>query len=170
MSWSLFVKQNRVDTAKCIDLSQFPSILNGVELSRLLGVLNGLTICTGHRDSHYVKMVQAKKGKILSPNGKIAAYVDNDCGTKTVRAAKCQVISRSVKCEACRLYQPNLRAIYNRWSKHREVDGSDTSSHTKDHYLTIPEKKARMACKADTCSRRGGKEAEGESYYCTGTG
>lgn len=88
-------------------------------------------------------MVQGKKGNILSPNVKIAAYVDNDCGSKMVCAPECQVMSHFVKCEACRLYQPNLRAIYNRWSKHRDVDGSDTSSHANNRYLTML-KKARM--------------------------
>ena len=66
----------------------------------LLSALNGLAICTGHQDLHYVKMVVAKKGKIFSPNGKIAAYVDDDCGTKTVHAAECHVITHSIKCDA----------------------------------------------------------------------
>ena len=33
--------------------------------------------------------------------------------------------------------------IYNRWSKQRGFDGSDTSSHTNDRYLNTP-KRAKM--------------------------
>ena len=143
-SWSLFVRQNRVDTTKSRALKLFPSNLNSVTLLKLLNTLNGLSICAGHSDSHYVKMVLAKKGKVLSPNGKVAAYVDDDCGSKTVRASDCELICPSIKCDACKSYRVNLRAMYNRWSKHHAVDGSDTSSHTNDRYLSTPEKKTRM--------------------------
>ena len=61
-------------------------------------------------------------------------YVDDDCGSKTVRASDCELICPSIKCDACKSYRANLRAMYNRWSKHRAVDGSDTSSHTNDRY------------------------------------
>lgn len=99
-----------------------------------------------HRSSRFALCENGtgQEGKVLSPNGKIAAYVDDDCGTKTVRAADCELISPSMKCDACKSYRAILRAMYNRWSKHRAVDGSDTSSHTNDRYLTTPEKKARM--------------------------
>ena len=34
--------------------------------------------------------------------------------------------------------------MYNKWSKHRAFDGSDTSSHTNNRYLNTPEKKAKL--------------------------
>ena len=89
-------------------------------------------------------MVAAKKGKIISPDRKITAYVDDDTGTKTVRTADCELICLSTKCESCKVYRANLRTMYNRWSKQRNIDGSDTSSHTNDRYLNTPEKKAKF--------------------------
>ena len=38
-----------------------------------------------------------------------------------------------------------MRAMYNRWCKRRTCDLSDTSSHSNEHYLSTPEKKARMS-------------------------
>ena len=90
------------------------------------------------------RWLQQKKGKIVSPDGKVAAYVDDDSYTKTVRTADCELICPSTKCESCKAYRANLRSIYNRWSKQRGFDGSDTSSHTNDRYLNTPEKKAKM--------------------------
>lgn len=144
LSWSLYVNQHHVDPSKCGALTSFPKALNAESLSRLLTKLDGLSICAGQSDIHFVKMVAAKKGKILSPNGKIAAYVDDDSYTKTVRTADCELICPSTKCESCKSYRANLRSIYNRWSKQRGFNGSDTSSHTNDRYLNTPEKRAKM--------------------------
>ena len=86
-------------------------------------------------------MVAAQKGKIVSPDRNIAAYIDDDSHTKTVHTADCELICPSAKCESCKVYRANMRSIYNRWSKQRGFDGSDTSSHTNDRYLNTPEKK-----------------------------
>lgn len=144
LSWSLYVNQHHVDTSKCGALKSFPKTLNAGRLSQLLTKLDGLSVCAGQSDVHFVKMVAAKKGKIVSPDGKVAAYVDDDSYTKTVRTADCELICPSAKCESCKAYRANLRSIYNRWSKQRGFDGSDTSSHTNDRYLNTPEKKAKM--------------------------
>ena len=45
-------------------------------------------------DTHLMKMVTAKKGKIVSSNGKVAAYVDNEASSKTVRAANCELLCK----------------------------------------------------------------------------
>ena len=84
-------------------------------------------------------MVAAEKGKIISPDGKVAAYVDDTC-TKAVCKGDCELICPIPKCESCKFYRVNLISTYNRWSKHCAFDGSDTSSHT-DRYLNTPEKR-----------------------------
>ena len=119
-------------------------VLTAETLSLLLTKLDGLPICAGQPDVHFVKMVAAKKGKIISPDGKVAAYVDDDTCTKTIRTGDCELICPTPKCESCKSYRANLRSMYNRWSKHRAFDGSDTSSHTNDRYLNTPEKKAKL--------------------------
>ena len=144
LSWSLFVNKHHVDPSKCGALKSSPRGLTAETLSLLLTKLDGLSICAGQPDVHFVKMVAAKKGRIISPDGKIAAYVDDDTCTKTVRTGDCELICPTTKCESCKPYRANLRSMYNRWSKQRAFDGSDTSSHTNDRYLNTPEKKAKL--------------------------
>ena len=69
---------------------------------------------------HFVKMVSAKKGKIISPDGKVATYVDNyiteingETYTSTVHTSDCELLCSSIKCSLCKSYRANLRAIYN---------------------------------------------------------
>ena len=145
LSWSLYVNHHNVDPSKCGALKSFPKTLNAESLSRLVTKVDGLSIiCARQSDVHFVKMVAAKKGKIVAPDGKVAVYVDDYTSTKTVHTADCELICPSTKCESCKTYRANLRSIYNRWSKQRGFDGSDTSSHTNDRYLNTPEKKAKI--------------------------
>ena len=57
---------------KCSALVSFPSILDRNSLSELLSKLDMLRVCLGHPDTH---MLRAKKGKIISPDGKIVCFV-----------------------------------------------------------------------------------------------
>ena len=67
-------------------------------------------------------MVSAKKGKILSHDGKVSAYVDDntvvklngETYTKTVRTSKCELLCRRAKCSS---YRVNLRSMYASWTK-----------------------------------------------------
>ena len=105
-------------------------------------------------------MVLAKKGKILSSNGKVAAYVDNGCVElngelyrQTVRTSQCEIIGHSVKCSSCTQYRASLRSMHHRWSKRKSNDqqltsttdsSSDTSKFTNERYLNTPEKVAKI--------------------------
>ena len=142
MSWSLFVYQHHVDITKSSALTSFPFTISSESLTTLLSRLNTLSICIGQPDSHFVKMVSAKKGKVVSQDGQTVAYVDEG---NTVRTTNCELVSQSSKCQSCKAYRTNLRSMYNRWSKQRACDSTDsTSSHTNDRYLNTPEKKARL--------------------------
>ena len=109
-------------------------------------------ICSGHTDSHFVDMIAAKKGSITSPDGKIAAFIDNtivqvddQIYTSTVRTSGCELLSSSIgQCPSCKLYRGNLRAMYSRWSKQPKHDCSDTSSHVNDRYLNNSQTKTKL--------------------------
>ena len=106
-----------MDITKCVALKLFPSALDSPTLSQLLKKVDELTLCEGHPDAHFVKMVSVKKGKILSHDGKFVAYVDEVCGSKTVRTCDCELLVSSNKCSSCLNYRANLRAMYSKWSK-----------------------------------------------------
>ena len=145
-TWSVFVEGLHVEISRCIALKSFPSALDSPTLSQLLKKVDELTLYEGHPDAHFVKMVSAKKGKILSHDGKFVAYVDEVCGSKTVRTCDCELLVSGNKCSSCLDYRANLRAMYSKWSK-RQADNtqvSDSSSHTNDRYLNTPEKKKKF--------------------------
>ena len=118
-----------------------------------------LIFCAGQPDIHFVNMVKAKKGKILSKDGKVVVAFVDECEIVrdetvyqyTVRSSDCELASTTDKCVSCQKYRANLRAMYSRWSKRRAGDeqastsGSTSSSHTNDRYLNTPEKKAKAA-------------------------
>ena len=83
LSWSLFINQHQVDVSRCSPLSAFPSAMTVPCFSQLLSDLNRFSVCAGNSDSHFVRMVSAKKGKVVSSSGSIVAYVDEDSSSKT---------------------------------------------------------------------------------------
>lgn len=90
----------QVSIQRCSVLQSFTGNLNCEKLSQILSLLDHLHICAGQPDEHFVKMVVAKKGKILSPNGKVVAAVDKSPvelnGTfysQTVRTSECEVLT-----------------------------------------------------------------------------
>ncbi len=61
-------------------------------------------------------MVNAKKGKILSPNGKMVCFVDEmvvrlngEVYPQTIRTTDCEIVSSSLKCSSCKQYRATLR-------------------------------------------------------------
>ena len=124
LSWSLFVNQHQVDAGTCGTLKSFAGPMNDEKLSQLLVMVDKLPVCAGQPDDHFVRMVLAKKGKVLSSDGKVLAYVDNvhielngELYPQTIRTSQCEIIGHSVKCSSCSQYRANLRAMYNRWNK-----------------------------------------------------
>lgn len=150
-TWSLYVHNQLVEHQSCSALSEIPKIIDSRSLMLLLQLLDDTYVCAGQTDSHLVSMVSAKKGKILSANGKTVAIVDSYAPvfwngtyhTKTVRRTDCQIVSRTAKCDSCSNYRPTLRAIYHRWSKGCSKD-SDSSGHTNERYMNTPEKKKKF--------------------------
>ena len=99
LSWSLFVHNHSLDRTKCGALQSFPSTINSEHLLNLFSKIEDLFVCEGHKDIHFVKMVAARKGKIVSPDGKIVAYVDNhtierngEIYTSTVCTSDCELL------------------------------------------------------------------------------
>lgn len=69
--------------------------------------MDGLSICIGQPDTHFIIMVTAKKRKVVSPDGKVAAYVNDDTCSKTVCTTYCE---SSTKYQSCKAHRSNLRS------------------------------------------------------------
>ena len=74
LGWELYVHNRQVQPHA---LRSVPLILTSESLNNLLQLLERPHVCGGQPDSHFVSMVNAKNGKIISSsNGKVAAIVD----------------------------------------------------------------------------------------------
>ena len=165
--WTLFINEHRVDSNTSSALKSFTGSTNAEELARLLNLLDGLHICAGHPEDHFVRMLLAKKSKTLSHNGKVAAYVDNtrvelngQTYLRTVRTSGCEITSNLVKCLPCSKYRSNLRSMYYKWSKrhlHTQQSSvessSDSSKYKNERYLDTPEKIASLRKRAYTAEQ-----------------
>lgn len=132
----------------CSALQPVPVTLTSDSLRKFVIQLDHLHICYGHPDSHFVSMLNAKKGKIISQSGSLAAYVDHCAPVslhgKSYLTTVRTLLSHSQKCNSRKQYRGILRSIYSRWSKKSFLAGGDTSSRSNDCYLNTPEKKAKM--------------------------
>ncbi len=94
----LVVNNYSVDFDSCNALKSFAGPINQEKLASLLTLIDCLEVCCGQPDEHLVKMVVTnKKGKILSPDGKLAAFVDNKMVLFIIR----QFVHPTVKYLAC---------------------------------------------------------------------
>ena len=71
----------------------------------LLQLLDRLHVCCGQPDSHFISMVNSKKRKIMSSDGKVAASIDHYAPVAlngehyraTIRTGSCELVSISQK-------------------------------------------------------------------------
>lgn len=146
--WTLKVHGSQVDLSQCSALSDVPMQLSTETLQSLLSLLDTCSICVGHPEAEYVRMAEARKGKLFSKNGdKVVALVDTSSG-KTIRSSMCEMVVKGKKCSACVSYRNTLRKSYHRWKKQKSLSPRhhlSTSSKTNFRFLSTPEKTKRYS-------------------------
>ena len=99
-------------------------------------------------------MVEAKKGKLMSKDGKSitarvddfsTVYLNGDAYSKTVRASKCEILVHGSKCPSCVSYRDSLRRIYHRWLKQKSPSRQSSKSKVNIRWLNTPEKSSRYS-------------------------
>ena len=111
----------------------------------LLNQVDNLNICCGQPDSHFVSMVQRKKGKIISAQGQAKAYIDEyapvtlgvDTYQATIRTTSCELLTSGNKCSKCKRYRNTLRRS--------ACDMSSPTSHSNERYLNTPQRKLKLS-------------------------
>ena len=151
-SWVLHVHKNQVDPSTCRALKEFPSQLTPDRVSEMLKVLDHLCVCAGQPDIRFIEMIRAKKEKIVSSRGETVAFLDSSpielngiVYPETIRTSNCQIIGHFSKCDPCKRYRDNLRAIYNRWTKKCSPTHISVSSHINERYLDTPQKASKIS-------------------------
>lgn len=153
MTWKLSVHGHDVTTSAPLQMLEN---VNVTEITRAISSLETLSVCPGHPDPHFVDMVSSKKGKVISPSGNVAAYIDCNAAVtlkgqtfgQTVRSSNCKILVPNGKCSACVTYRDSLRAMHHKWTKRQDESPSkvtSTHSHVNERWLNTPQKKTKLA-------------------------
>jgi len=114
--WTLKVHGSRVKISQCSELSDYPMQLDKETLQSLLTQLDTCNICAGHPEPDFLRMAEARKGKLFFRNrDNIVAWVDIS-SEKTIRSSMCKMVGMEKKCSACMSYRNTLRKSYHRWN------------------------------------------------------
>lgn len=154
LTWSLVVHGVQLSSRNCSCLSSIPMKLNIESFLSLVSVVEHSSVCPGHPDEHFIAMLEAKKGKLLSKDRSAASCldtyapvnVDDKLYSKTVRCSNCELLVSKGKCSSCVRYRDSLRKIYHRCQKQKSLSPpcrESTNSHADFSLLTTPEKNKR---------------------------
>lgn len=115
-------------------LADFPVHLDHESTSLLLTRLSTLNTCPGNPEPKFTSLKDS--GKFLSATNQTVAYLDSNYlvtvkeGTKensytsTVRTTNCHLLTKDVRCTACKKYRKNLLAQYSRVMRMRTTNRS----------------------------------------------
>ena len=127
LTWQVYI-HGHIASNDCAPFFTIPQHLTLVAIQLLLTVLDTALVCAGHADEHLVEMAKAKKGTLLSKNGKevhaalnntAAVYLNGVTHTETIQSTSCQLLVHGSKCTSCIAYL--LQSIYNQWKEANTV-------------------------------------------------
>lgn len=157
-TWKVYAHGREIDPRSCSAINHISDKLDSMSLQLLVDTVDRCTVCPGNCEHQFVSLLEERKGSIKSTNGSISAYLDQSlpfldpvagetCHT-TVRSSQCTLFTDSnSKCEMCRAYRKNLRAMVSRSTRVSSPEKRmrvDSSSHTNYRYLHSPELTQRL--------------------------
>ena len=115
--WKVFIHNHEVK--KCSALKDIPLELCRTSFMELLQLVDGLNICAGQPDSNFIVFADSRKGKFISKDGSVNAFIDQyapvctngEVFSKTIHTSSCELIVCGQKCNACICYRRTLRTL-----------------------------------------------------------
>ena len=97
--------------------------------SCVLSLLDNSVVCPGDPDEQFMEMAKAKKGNLLSRDGKLVARVDDyspvmlngDTYQVQRTVSDISILVSSGKCSKCVSFRSTLRMMRHRWSKQKSL-------------------------------------------------
>ena len=156
LHWKLYVHGKEVEADCCTLLKDTFTTIQKSDITKIFKIISTANVCAGHPDDEFVRMLNAKHGKLQSNGRESSAYLDSyasiqlngNTHSQTVRSSSCEMLTQRPKCPACVKYRSPLRSAYNRWNKHILRSPSkftSTSSHTPFTSLRTPERRKRYS-------------------------
>ncbi|XP_065889859.1 uncharacterized protein [Dysidea avara] len=155
LTWKVTIFEHEI-SKEIPPFNSFPESLDKNQVAMLLLQLDGLNVCSGHPEHHFIELMNNRMGKLYHASGEVAAYVDHSCRiyghdgqlvSQTIRTSNCTILTEKARCISCTDYRPTLRSIYNRWLKQQAMSPTqiiNISSHTNDRWLKPSEQKEKL--------------------------
>ena len=148
LKWTVFIHGKKLHQISNTPLSGISSTQSPLSLQKLISILDEACICPGNPDDQFLPMATAHKGVFVSGSGEekerlekdFQVILNGDVYHKTIRTTTCSLFVSQGKCNSCKLYRPQLRAMCSRWSKKAAV----SAKYTNNRYLSTPQKKRKM--------------------------
>ena len=148
LRYRIYVARHLVSPQSSTLNSKLPSIVTADAVIPMINALHVANICQGNFDDQFIDLAYKKKGKFLSCNGQLTAYLDESfCFeadgmtlASTIRHANCEILVDNKVCCHCAKFRNTLRALT--W-KLKSVSGV-LSLHTNIRFLRTPQKIARF--------------------------
>ena len=163
-TWTIHVLGREVNISRYFVLKGYSPTVHSTKVNNLLTAIDGLHICPGHPDNHFVDMLKNKNDVTKSRS---AIVLDDFCDLTfnhqsynvTVRHTDCEIlVVDTAKCPTCTAYRSTLRALYSRYTKNKcNPHHCSPRSHTNLRYLRTPERQKRfhsMKARAKAVSRK----------------
>lgn len=86
--------------SRCNILLSVPVKLGVDSFQLLLSIIDKLWVCPGHPDAHFIDMIEARKGKLLSKDKSVAAFlvdtapvmIGDEVYEKTICCSNCELM------------------------------------------------------------------------------
>ena len=149
LTWTVFIHgKKKLHQISNTPLSGISSTLNPLSLQKLISILDEACICPGNPNDQILPMATAHKGVFVSGSGGEKARLEKDFQVilngdvyhQTIRTTTRSLLVSQGKCNSCKSYRPQLRAMCSRWSKKVAVP----AKYTNNRYLSTPQKKRKM--------------------------
>ncbi len=107
-----------------------------------------LQTCPENPDDKFIEMTATHKGKFSSMNGTVTAVVEDgfpvlhsdQSYSSTIRTVLCSLLVHGNKCQSCKAYRSQLRAMHSRWT-HKKAEAHKFAN---NWYLSSPQKEEKI--------------------------
>ena len=148
LTWQVHVAEHLVPSESPL-LKDFPSTATGDITTSIIFTVSAATVCLGNYDDRFITLAHARKGKFLSHNGNLIAFLDESFYVEiegqqyssTIRHCNCKILAQHQICLPCNNFHNTLRALACKKTDHKSTV---PSLYTNSWFLRTPQKNARL--------------------------
>lgn len=148
LTWQVHIGEHVV-SPHCSVLKDFPSTITREEAVSIIHAISVGKICSGNFEDRFIYLARIRKGKFLSPSGKMVAFLDESFCIEvdgkqygsTIRHCDCELLIQKPMCLPCSNFRNTLRSLM---FKYNNQSSRPLSVYTNTRFLRTPQKNTRL--------------------------